>query len=256
MFKAISSKLNGGVAAVGRTLITHWGRQWADGKMGPGASKVYFFLSAHAAQITLALSVIAGSLVAAAQMPGLLALVGLDAPTVAQWGAWLAYAAPILVSLKLATDQWHSVEKPAWMAKPWALWLKDHASTVSVVFGGAFWYAEQCQGGGWCDVERWAIFAAGVVGANFGILPSAAKAIPPAEVLKALAGLVDAPTPAVAKQAATIDAMPTVKSDAVKDVLAAVANVDPQDKTLKPDVKTALSEVSHEIAAAKEEARG
>lgn len=251
MFKAISGKLNGAAAAIGRAVITRWGRQWADGKLGPGASKVYFFLSAQASKITAALAVLSGSLLAASQMPDLLFLVGLNPPQVQQWAQWLAYVAPILVSLKLATDQWHSVETPAWMSKPWAVWLKAHASTVSIVFGAAWFYAEQCQGSGWCDVERWALFGFGVVGANFGILPSAAKAIPPAEVLKALAGLVDAPTPAVAKQAASIGELPTEKSDAVKDVLSAVAKIDPKDAEIKAEAKIALTQVSAELKDAK-----
>ena len=243
MFKWISGKLNDGTAAVGRAFITRWGRQWADGKLGPGATKVYYFLSAHAGAITLALSVLAGSLAMAAQRP-----------TSAQWSTWLAYVAPILVSLKLATDQWHSVERPAWMDAPWAKWLKDHSAALSLVFGAAWFYAEKCQGGGWCDAERWGIFAVGVVGANFGILPSAAKSIPPTEVLKALAGLIDAPTPKVAAQAAVIQEMPAQKSEAVKDVLSAVAVIDAGDKSTKADVKQALAEVSHEFGVAKADA--
>lgn len=221
MLKWIGEKWDGAQSAVGRLVLGRIGRKWADGKLGAGPTRVYYFLSAQSGTITAILAALAGMLLAAAQMPDLLALVGLTAEQVTLWSTWLAYIAPLLVSLKLATDQWHSVTPAGWMDSAQARWLKRNSALITVAFGVAWFYAEGCGQGGWCDAARWALFALGVVGANFGILPSAARAIPPTEVLRALAGLVDPQTPRVEAQAVVIDEHPEALE--LKGALADVA---------------------------------
>jgi len=233
-------------AAVGCALITSWARKLADGKMGPTASRFYFWLSTHAGVITGTVAALSGCLVVAAQMPELLALVGLNAAQVELWSVRLAYVWPVLISLKLATDRWHDIGADSWHAHPAAVWLKEHSAALTYLAGGAWWYAERCGAGGWCDVERWAVFVVGVVGANFGILPRAAQALPPAKVLEGLAGLVTAPTPAVAKQAEAIAALPDAPQ--AQNVLRAASHaLDTNEPEIKAEAKVAVSVVAAQI---------
>ena len=222
VFGWVSSKLNDTTAAVGRVMVTRWARQWAEGNIGGAAgARLYYFLSSHSGQITTALGILGGALVTASQWPELGALVGISPAAALVWGERLAYLEPVLVSIKLASDQWHSITKPAWMSAPWAVWLSGHAAVLSIVFGAAWGYARDYGDGGWCDAARWALYAAGILGTNFGILPRAAHAIPPQQVLEALAGLVTAQTPKVEALATRIEDHPN--GEALQDALASAA---------------------------------
>lgn len=217
----LGGKMNDATAAVGRALITRWARKWADGEAGPFWTRVYYGLARYSGAITTTLGVLAGALVTAAQWPELLELVGLSPAAVLVWGERLAYAAPVLVSIKLAADQWHSITKPAWLSAPWAVWLSGHSMLVTTVFGAAWGWSRDCGDGGWCDLARWSLFVLGSFAANCGILPRAARAIPPQQVLEALAGLVTAQTPKVEKQALAIEQHP--QAGALQDKLTAAA---------------------------------
>lgn len=206
MFKAIgwlSGKLNDGTSAIGRAVVTRFARQWAEGKRGPQG--LYYFLSRHSTQITATLGTLAAVLVLAAQWPDLLELVGLSTAAAILWGERLAYAAPVLVEIKLASDQWHSIERPKWLDHPVAIWLAEHGTINTLVFSGLWGMAKDCGDGGWCDLGRWAIAVLGLACAHFRFISSAASARPPADVLKALAGEIAAPTRKVAAQAAEIE---------------------------------------------------
>lgn len=221
VFGWISGKVTDLSAAAGRALVTSWARKWADGKYGPKWTKLYYWLSSHALHITGIVAFLMAGLEAAAKMPGQLALVGLTADQVNAWAVKLAYAIPVLLAIKVVTDQWHQIGHPSWLDHPIAKWLKAHGAVITYLMGVAWWYAEQCGSGGWCTFERWLIFLAGVFCAVTGIAPRADHSIPPVKVLEALAGLIAAPTPKVAEQAETIAALP--RAEIVQEALGAVA---------------------------------
>lgn len=253
----ISGKLNEGTAAVGRVVVTSWARKLADGKLGPGAAKAYYWLSAHAAAIMATVGALAGCLEIAAQRPEYLVLVGLTPAQVQQWAVWLAgYVVPVLMSAKLITDQWHTIGHPSWMRAPWAVWLKEHSALLTYLSGGALWYVQQCHDGTWCGYERWALFVVGVVGANFGILPRADHAIPPAKVLEGLAGLIAPPTPKVAEQAAQIAALPDDEANASRAMLALVAVGQADTQKLTPAEKAEDVNALKAVSVALENAKG
>lgn len=245
-----SSKMGDGVAAVGRALVSRWARKWADGGMGARATSFYYWCSSHAGAICALVAGAAGCLLTAAQMPGYMGLVGLDAAEVELWSVRLAYVWPVLVSAKLASDKWHDIGQPKWISSPQGLWLKDHSPMLTTAVGVAWWYAERCTGSGWCDAERWVLFVVGVIGANFGILPRAGRAIPPAKVLEALAGVLDPPTPAVAVQAAAV----AVQPDALlmQAALVATATGEATGEVSKDDARRALDIVARKIEPSKE----
>jgi hypothetical protein len=216
-----SGKVTDITAAAGRALVISWGRKWADGKFGPTWTKIYYWLSTHAVGVSMTIGALAIFLETAAQMPGYLLLVGLSPEQVQKWVAAIAYAMPVLVSLKIATDQWHAIGHPDWLDSGFAKWMKDHAALLTYLTGGAFWYAENCHAGNWCAVERWAIFVVGVVEASMGIIPRADHSIPPVKVLQGLAGMIAPPTPQVAEQAIAIEQLP--QAQAIQEHLATAA---------------------------------
>jgi hypothetical protein len=241
VFGWLSGKLNDATASVGRAMLTRWARKWAEGEIGGArGARLYYFLSRQAGHITTALSVLAGLLMTAAQWKDLAELVHLDPALALVWSERLAYIAPVLVSIKLATDQWHSITKPLWLSKPWAVWLADHAAALSIVFGAAWGWAQDCGDGGWCDLARWGLYVAGLFGANFGFISRASRAQPPQQVLEALAGLVTAQTPKIEKQALTIEHHPD--REPLKDALASAA----LDPTTEP--APTIANVAHAIA--------